>query len=69
MDTNGGHGQLLNLVRTVDEIKRLTRELREGHNIFLISPRRYDKTSLIINVLEYLNKEGLFTFYKEYHRC
>lgn len=50
------------------EIKRLTGELRGGHNIFLISPRRYGKTSLIINVLEHLNKEGLFTFYIDLYK-
>ncbi|MBW1674240.1 MAG: ATP-binding protein [Deltaproteobacteria bacterium] len=57
-----------NFTDRVNEIKRLTTELREGHNIFLISPRRYGKTSLIINVLEYLNKEGLFTFYIDLYK-
>ena len=57
-----------NFTDRVDEIKRLTEELRGGHNIFLISPRRYGKTSLIINVLECLNKEGLFTFYMDLYK-
>ncbi len=57
-----------NFTDRVDEVKRLTAELRGGHNIFLISPRRYGKTSLIINVLEHLNKEGLFTFYFDLYK-
>jgi len=57
-----------NFTDRVNEIKRLTRELSGGHNIFLISPRRYGKTSLIINVLEHLSKEGLFTFYIDLYR-
>jgi len=57
-----------NFTDRVNEIKRLTAELREGHNIFLISPRRYGKTSLVINVLEYLNKEGLFTLYIDLYK-
>jgi len=57
-----------NFTDRVNEIKRLTAELRGGHNIFLISPRRYGKTSLIINVLEHLNKEGLFTFYIDLYK-
>ena len=57
-----------NFTNRVDEIKRLTSELRVGHNIFLISPRRYGKTSLVINVLEHLNKEGLFTLYIDLYK-
>ena len=57
-----------NFTDRVDEVKRLTAELRGGHNIFLISPRRYGKTSLIINVLEHLNREGLFTFYIDLYK-
>lgn len=57
-----------NFTDRVDEIKRLTEELRGGHNIFLISPRRYGKTSLIIKVLELLNKEGLFIFYFDLYK-
>lgn len=57
-----------NFTDRVDETKRLTEELRGGHNIFLISPRRYGKTSLIINVLEHLNREDLFTFYFDLYK-
>lgn len=52
----------------INEIETLTRELRGGHNIFLISPRRYGKTSLIINVLKRLKKEGLLTFYIDLYK-
>ena len=52
-----------NFTDRVKEIERLTADLRGGHNIFLISPRRYGKTSLIINVLEHLKKENLLIFY------
>ena len=57
-----------NFTDRVSEIKRLTGELRGGHNIFLISPRRYGKTSLVVNVLEHLNKDGLFTFYIDLYK-
>ncbi len=57
-----------NFTNRIDEVKKLTAELRRGHNIFLVSPRRYGKTSLIINVLEHLNKEGLFTFYIDLYK-
>lgn len=57
-----------NFTDRTDEIKKLTAELRGGHNIFLISPRRYGKTSLIIKALEHLNKEGLFTFYFDLYK-
>ena len=57
-----------NFTDRVNEIERLTAELRGGHNIFLISPRRYGKTSLIMQVLEDLDKEGLFTFYFDLYK-
>ncbi len=57
-----------NFTNRKNEMKRLIEELRGGHNVFLISPRRYGKTSLIINVLEHLNKEGLFTFYMDLYK-
>lgn len=57
-----------NFTDRVKEIERLTADLRGGHNIFLISPRRYGKTSLIINVLEHLKKENLLTFYIDLYK-
>lgn len=57
-----------NFTDRVKEIERLTADLRGGHNIFLISPRRYGKTSLIMNVLEHLKKENLLTFYIDLYK-
>jgi len=57
-----------NFTDRANEIERLTADLRGGHNIFLISPRRYGKTSLIINVLEHLKKESLLTFYIDLYK-
>ena len=54
-----------NFTDRVAEIERLTAELCGGHNIFLISPRRYGKTSLIINALEVIKTKGLFVFYMD----
>ncbi|MBW2265973.1 MAG: ATP-binding protein [Deltaproteobacteria bacterium] len=52
----------------INEIKRLTLELGGGNNIFLISPRRYGKTSLIMNVLGHLKTEGFLTFYLDLYK-
>jgi len=57
-----------NFTNRVSEIHRLKVELRGGHNVFLISPRRYGKTSLIIKVLEHLKEERLFTFYMDLYK-
>jgi len=46
-----------------EEMESLMRDLKDGQNIFLVSPRRYGKTSLIVNVLKELQKEGLYTAY------
>ncbi|MFV9677964.1 MAG: hypothetical protein ACNYVW_10000, partial [Methanosarcinales archaeon] len=45
------------------ELAELTRDLKAGQTIFLISPRRYGKTSLIMNALDTLQKEGFYTAY------
>ncbi|MBW1995264.1 MAG: ATP-binding protein, partial [Deltaproteobacteria bacterium] len=52
-----------NFTNRTEEIERLILALRGGHNIFLISPRRYGKTSLMVKVLQSLREEGFFTFY------
>ncbi|MBT8367097.1 MAG: hypothetical protein KJP23_20585 [Deltaproteobacteria bacterium] len=57
-----------NFTDRVAEIERLTTELCGGHNIFLISPRRYGKTSLIINTLEIIKSKGLFVFYMDLYK-
>jgi hypothetical protein len=45
------------------EMEEIIRDLKDGQNIFLISPRRYGKTSLIVNALEELQKDGFYTAY------
>ena len=44
-----------------DERARLTRDLAEGQKVFLISPRRYGKSSLIRDVMKGLAGRGLLT--------
>ena len=44
-----------------DEFHRLTEDLRAGQKIFLISPRRYGKSSLIRRSLDALAKERVLT--------
>lgn len=57
-----------NFTDRVAEIERLTTELCGGNNILLISPRRYGKTSLIINALELIKNKGLFVFYMDLYK-
>ena len=52
-----------------DEITSLLQDLKDGEKIFLISPRRYGKTSLIVNTLEKLKKEGLYTIYIDLYKA
>lgn len=44
-----------------EESLRLGDDLRDGQKVFLISPRRYGKSSLIRRVLEGLGREGVTT--------
>jgi hypothetical protein len=43
------------------ERERLTQDLADGQKVFLISPRRYGKSSLIRDVLRTLSKRGYLT--------
>lgn len=52
-----------------EEIASLLRDLKGGEKIFLISPRRYGKTSLIFNTLDKLKKEGIYTFYLDLYKA
>jgi hypothetical protein len=45
------------------ELHELTRRLKGTIRIFLVAPRRYGKTSLIKNVLQLLEKDGVLTAY------
>jgi len=51
------------------EMAELIRDLKQGERIFLVSPRRYGKTSLLINVLIKLQEEGLFTVYLDLYKA
>jgi hypothetical protein len=48
-------------VDRVDERERLVRDLAAGQKIFLISPRRYGKSSLIAQALATLSRRGTLT--------
>jgi hypothetical protein len=48
-------------VNRVDELARLTRDLEAGQKIFLISPRRYGKSSLIRHALASARRRGAAT--------
>ena len=50
------------------ELKEIKRDLMDGERIFLISPRRYGKTSLIINALSELKAQGLLTVYIDFYK-
>lgn len=52
-----------------DEIKELTRDLKDCEKIFLISPRRYGKTSLIVNVLTKLKRNGMYPIYIDLYKA
>src|SRR6186997_3334832 len=45
-------------VDRVDELDRLVRDLGSGQKVFLISPRRYGKSSLIRQALDALRRRG-----------
>lgn len=51
------------------ELKELYTDMKSGGKVFLISPRRYGKTSLIVNVLRRLRKTGIFTVYLDLYRA
>jgi hypothetical protein len=46
-------------VDRTDELRRLTRDLAEGQKVFLISPRRYGKSSLIRQAMRALDRDGV----------
>ena len=45
------------------EIAELINDIASGQNVIVFSPRRYGKTSLILEVLDRVKAEGLLTFY------
>jgi len=48
-------------VDRVDELKRLTADLLAGQKVFLISPRRYGKSSLVARALGSASRSGCLT--------
>ena len=50
------------------EIRELIRDLSSTERIFLISPRRYGKTSLILKALEKLKVMGFYTAYIDLYK-
>lgn len=44
-----------------DELRRLTEDLASGQKVFLISPRRYGKSSLVRRALDALDRRGALT--------
>lgn len=45
------------------ELSELAREMASLNRVFLVSPRRYGKTSLLANLLDRLQEKGLATAY------
>ena len=48
-------------VDRIDELDRLVRDLSSGQKVFLISPRRYGKSSLIRQALRAVGRGGALT--------
>jgi hypothetical protein len=48
-------------VDRIDELDRLVRDLGSGQKVFLISPRRYGKSSLIRQALRAVGRGGVLT--------
>ena len=64
MDLQAGkpvHGK--DLIGRETEIRELIYLLKGGQSIVLIAPRRFGKTSLIMEVMNRMKKEGIFTCY------
>lgn len=51
-----------------DEIQELSADLSRGQNLILFSPRRFGKTSLILEVLDKLRNQGLITVYVDLYK-
>ena len=45
------------------EIEELMTDIASGQNVIIFSPRRYGKTSLVLEVLDRVKEEGLLTVY------
>lgn len=49
------------LIGREKELKMLSQLLQDGQSVILVSPRRYGKTSLILEVIKRLKKQSYFT--------
>src|ERR687890_67772 len=64
MDNPFVYGEVVpaaSFVDRVDELDRLVRDLASGQKVFLISPRRYGKSSLIRHALRAVSRGGALT--------
>lgn len=52
-----------------EELSLLVKELKNGQNLLLYSPRRYGKSSLVCMALEQLSKEGYLTAFIDLYGC
>ena len=52
----------------VVELTELEADIRNGHNVVIISPRRYGKTSLVFRALEHLKQERILFAYLDLFR-
>lgn len=52
-----------------EELKLLQRKLFNAEKVFLISPRRYGKSSLLDNTLKLIKDNGLYTAYIDLYRA
>ncbi len=55
-----------NFTNRKKEIKELINDIKNGQNIFIYSPRRYGKTSLMRVIQNKLEKEGFITIYLDF---
>lgn len=58
-----------NFTDRIKELAEITRDLSSGERLFLISPRRYGKTSLILKALEELKKNDFYIVYMDLYKA
>jgi len=51
------------------ELSEITRDLADCEKLFMISPRRYGKSSIIMNILEKLEGRGIHTIYIDLYKA
>src|SRR3989339_210545 len=54
------------LIGRISEIQQIMTYVKNGQSVFLIAPRRFGKTSLILDILKRIKNEGLFTSYVDF---